>query len=62
LFEQYNENQEWYDAKRIERYHEKRVKRKGYKPNISGAGDDKEMERAIAASLGKKYEEEKSSG
>jgi len=44
------------------KYHEKRVKRKGYKPNISGAGDDKEMEKAIAASLGKKYQEEVSSG
>ena len=44
------------------KYHEKRIKRKGYKPNISGTGDDKEMERAIAASLGKKFEEEVSSG
>lgn len=62
MFDQYNDNQQWYDPKRIIKYHEKRIKRKGYKPNISGAGDDKEMERAIAASLGQKYHEEKSSG
>lgn len=41
MFEQYNDNQQWYPALRILKYHEKRSKRKGYKPNISGAGDDK---------------------
>jgi hypothetical protein len=38
------------------------MKRKGYKPNIQGAGDDKQMEKAIALSLGHKYESYKSSG
>ena len=38
------------------------MKRKGYKPNVSGGGTDKQMEKAIAMSLGKKYDEYKSSG
>ena len=40
----------------------KKQKIKGYKANISGAGDEEEMEKAIAASLGKKYEKYISSG
>ena len=50
-----NDHQEWYPAKRISKYHIKKSKRKGYKPNISG-GDSKQMEKAIAMSLGEKYE------
>ena len=46
----------WLSAKRIQKYHEKRSKRKGYRPNISGAGNDDEMQKAIAESLGTKYE------
>ncbi len=41
MFEIYNDHQNWYEPKRILKYHEKRSKRKGYKPNIGGAGDDK---------------------
>ena len=60
-FEYYNKNQQWYPAKRISKYHEKKMKRRNYKPNVSG-GNDKEMEKAIALSLGQKYEEYISSG
>ena len=41
MFDIYNDHQNWYEPKRILKYHEKRSKRKGYKPNIGGAGDDK---------------------
>jgi len=61
-FEFYNKNQFWIEKKRIQKYHEKCIKRKGFKPNISGAGADTEMEKAIALSLGKKYKKYESSG
>ena len=61
-FEFYNKNQLWFPPKRIQKYHEKCIKRKGFKPNISGAGTDHQMEEAIAMSLGKKYEKYVSSG
>ena len=54
-FEYYNDNQQWYPPLRILRYHEKCIKRKGFKPNINGAGGDTQMEKAMALSLGKKY-------
>ena len=60
-WDHYNDHQDWYPAKRIKKYHEKKSKRKGYQPNIGGGGD-KQMEKAIAISLGKKYEEYVSSG
>jgi hypothetical protein len=41
MWDFYNDNQFWLEPKRILKYHEKASKRKGYKPNISGAGDDK---------------------
>lgn len=56
MFERYNDHQEWYPAKRIKKYQEKKMKRKGYTPNIQGGGTDKQMEKAIALSLGQKYE------
>lgn len=31
------------------------MKRKGYTPNVNGGGTDKQMEKAIALSLGQKY-------
>lgn len=52
----------WIEKKRIEKYHQKCIKRKGFKPNISGAGADEEMEKAIALSLGKDYKKYVSSG
>lgn len=61
-FEYYNKNQFWIDKRRIASYHQKCIKRKGFKPNISGAGSDDQMEKAIALSLGKKYEKYVSSG
>ena len=50
------------EPKRILKYHEKCVKRKGYRPNIGDGRGDKEMEKAIAISMGQKYEEYISSG
>lgn len=55
MFERYNDHQEWYPAKRIKKYQEKKMKRKGYSPNIQGGGSDKQMEKALALSLGQKY-------
>lgn len=52
----------WIERKRIEKYHQKCIKRKGFRPNISGAGADEEMEKAMALSMGKKYEKYVSSG
>lgn len=40
-FDHYNPHQEWYPSKRIHKYNEKKIKRPGYKPNISGGGNDK---------------------
>lgn len=42
-FEYYNKNQFWIERKRIHKYHEKCIKRKGFKPNINGAGADTQM-------------------
>ena len=61
-FEFYNKNQFWIPPKRIQKYHEKCLKRKGFKPNIGDGSGDKEMERALALSMGKKYEAYQSSG
>lgn len=61
-FDNYHDHQQWYNAKRIKKYHEKKIKRKGYKPNVNGGGMDRQMEKAIAMSLGKNYQEYKSSG
>lgn len=61
-FDYYNKNQKWYPAKRILKYQEKCNKRKGYKPNINRAGIDHEMEKALALSMGKKYQKYVSSG
>lgn len=52
----------WIPRKRILKYHEKCIKRKGFKPNISGAGADDQLEKALALSMGKKYEKYLSSG
>lgn len=40
-FDFYNKNQVWIEPKRILKYHEKCVKRKGYRPNIGDGRADK---------------------
>lgn len=55
-FDFFNKNQMWIDARRIEKYHQKCIKRKGHRPNIGDGRSDKEMEKALALSMGKKFE------
>lgn len=31
------------------------MKRKGYTPNVNGGGNDRQMEKALALSMGQKY-------
>jgi len=42
-FEYYNKNQMWISARRIEKYHQKCIKRKGFRPNIGDGRGDKQM-------------------
>jgi ataxin-3 len=42
-FEYYNKNQMWFEKRRIQKYHDKCMKRKNFKPNISGAGADTQL-------------------
>ena len=42
-FEYYNKNQMWISARRIEKYHQKCIKRKGLRPNIGDGRGDKQM-------------------
>jgi hypothetical protein len=63
MFELLDPQQQWLPAKRIRKYHERKMRRKGYAPNIGGGiGTDKELEKAIALSKGEKYVNALSSG
>jgi len=39
-FDYYNKNQFWINKARIDNYHQKCIKRKGFQSNINGAGGD----------------------